>query len=117
MLLISVSIKLREDQLARARTGSGCERRIDSAYAGKQGLKVKDLYQWKTQLIKLGFYQASDTSLGFVPVKSVVPVVSNAASSLSQCALVFPSGLRFEFHGEVSPGVIREVMISASEPG
>ncbi len=87
------------------------------AYARDQGLKVKDLYQWKTQLIKLGFYESSDTPSGFVSIKSVVPAVSNAANGLSQCALVFPSGLRFEFNGEVSPGVIREVMINASEPG
>jgi len=85
------------------------------AYADKQGLKVKDLYQWKTQLIKLGFYQTSDTALGFVPVKSVMPVVSHATTGLSQCALVFPSGIRFEFQGEVASGVIREVMLSASE--
>ncbi|MDH3695394.1 MAG: hypothetical protein OER96_12580 [Gammaproteobacteria bacterium] len=87
------------------------------AYAHAQGLKVKDLYQWKTQLIKLGFYPASDSPSGFVPVKSIVPVVANAAKGLAPCALVFPSGLRFEFDESISPDVIRAVIASASESG
>jgi len=87
------------------------------AYAGKQGLKVKDLYQWKTQLIKLGFYDADHPSSRFVAVKTRAPIVLGSSSVSSQCALVFPSGLRFEFQGDVAPGVIREVMLSASGHG
>lgn len=95
------------------------------AYAGKQGLKVKDLYQWKTKLIQLKLYHPSGavTPSSFVPVKAkAASKPALPASDARQCytsggALVFPSGLRFEFQGEVSPGVIREVMLSASESG
>ncbi len=109
------------------------------AYARAQGLKVKDLYQWKTKLIQLKLYRpggaltsssfvpvkakaaskpdipVSDASAGFASVQSVVPTASNAANGLSPCALVFPSGLRFEFGESVSSDVIRSVIASASE--
>lgn len=91
---------------------AGGESRVD--YAKRQGLKVKDLYQWKTRLTKLGFYEAGQTVSDFVAVKRVVPKVSTAARDGSSYALVFPNGIRFEFEGSVSPQVIREVVKNVS---
>ncbi len=95
------------------------------AYAGKQGLKVKDLYQWKTKLIQLKLYRPSDALIqsSFVPVKAkaasktAVPVSDTSACSASGATLFFPSGVRFEFDKSVSPEVIRVVIASASESG
>ena len=94
---------------------AGSESTVD--YAQSHGLKVKDLYQWKTKLIKLGFYDADHSVSEFVPVKTLAPPVPDLSTGSSQCALVFPSGLRFEFGESISPEVIRAVIASASEHG
>jgi len=95
------------------------------AYAGKQGLKVKDLYQWKTKLIQLKLYRPSGALIqsSFVPVKAkaaskpAMPVSDTPECSASGATLVFPSGVRFEFDESISPEVIRTVIASTSEPG
>ena len=95
------------------------------AYAGKQGLKVKDLYQWKTKLIQLKLYRPSGalTPSSFVPIKTKtaskpdIAVRDTPQCSASGATLVFPSGLRFEFGESISPDVIRAVIASASEHG
>ena len=93
------------------------------AYAHAQGLKVKDLYQWKTKLIQLKLYHSSTaaTVSSFVPVKAKaaskpdLPTSDTPELSPSGATLVFPSGLRFEFSESISPEVIRAVIVNASE--
>ncbi len=74
-------------------------------YAKANDLKVKDLYQWKTSLVKRGFW--SPASASFVAVK--------AKPSSAVCSVVLPNGIRLEFQGVLSPELIRTMVISASE--
>ena len=73
-------------------------------YAKANDLKVKDLYQWKTSLVKRGFW--SPPSASFVAVK--------AKPSSAVCSLVLPNGIRLEFQGVLSPELIKTMVTSAS---
>ena len=74
-------------------------------YAEANGLKVKDLYQWKTLLAKRGHW--TTPACGFVPISS--------NRSRSSCCLVLPNGARLEFLGELRPEIIRSIVACASE--
>ena len=80
-------------------------------YANTHSLKVKDLYQWNTKLLKLGFYKLDQSASDFVAVKPIAVVAEQTPvpSKRSQCALVFPGGIRFEFGESVSADIIRTV--------
>lgn len=85
-------------------------------YARAHKLKVKDLYQWKTKLIKLGFYGSASLSSNFVPVRPLKPTLAalSLSPSVSGCTVIYPNGVRLEFQDGVSPEVIRELVLSAS---
>lgn len=74
-------------------------------YANANDLKVKDLYQWKTSLVKRGLLSSPGSA--FIAVK--------ARPSSAVCSLVLPNGIRFEFHGALSPDLIKTMVTSASE--
>ncbi len=74
-------------------------------YAKTNDLKVKDLYQWKTSLVKRGFLSSPDSAI----------VAVKAKPSSAVCSLVLPNGIRFEFHGALSPDLIKTMVSSASE--
>ena len=84
------------------------------SYAKANDLKVKDLYQWKTSLTQRGFWMTptppksskSSKSSGFVAVK--------AKPSSAVCSLVLPNGIRLEFQGELSAGLLKDLVSSAS---
>ena len=82
------------------------EREIALAgYAAEQGLKTKDLYNWKSQFIKRGLMVSSVRATDFVPVEI-------AASA--RCYVHLPNGVRVEFSVPMSGQTIREVLIAAS---
>ncbi len=73
-------------------------------YAKANDLKVKDLYQWKTSLVKRGFLVSPGSA--FVAVKT--------KSSSAACSLVLPNGIRLEFQGSLSPELVKAMVTSAS---
>lgn len=82
------------------------------AYARAHDLKVKHLYQWKSKLNKLGFYDLPAPVSSFVSVKTVK--ASNSPGACG-CTVVLANGVRLAFQGELSAGVIRELMLCAGE--
>jgi len=63
-------------------------------YAKGEGLKVKDLYQWKTLLARRGVIVGkADKPTAFVAVRESV--------TASKATLVLPNGARLEFCGDV----------------
>ena len=78
------------------------------SHASANDLKVKDLYQWKTSLTRRGFWATStpSKSSGFVAVK--------AKPSSATCSLVLPNGIRLEFQGDLSAGLLEGLVSSAS---
>ncbi len=78
-------------------------------YAEVEGLKVKDLYQWKTILTKRGFL-AKPVSSAFVPVQKAV-----CASKPAQAALVLLNGSRIELSGGIDAGNVKVLVLAASE--
>ncbi len=80
-------------------------------YAKVEGLKVKDLYQWKRMLKKCGFLAKPLTS-AFVPVQKAV-----CASKPAQAALVLPNGYRIELSGGIDADNVKVLVLAASELG
>lgn len=74
------------------------------AYAKAHDLKPKDLYVWKTQLIKLGHLPISSKRAGsrFVPV---VPVANPVSATL-----VMPNGFRLELQGGVDRALLQDLV-------
>jgi len=69
-------------------------------YAGVEGLKVKDLYQWKTLLARRGVIAGKvDKPKAFVAVRETV--------AANKTALVLPNGVRLEFSGAVDAEMIQ----------
>lgn len=68
-------------------------------YAKAHQLKPKDLYQWKTRLIRRGVLSDPAKLSGFVRVSSAV--------ANPRISLVMPNGLRLEFQGELSSGTLK----------
>lgn len=79
-------------------------------YAKAQGLKVKDLYQWKTLLARRGVIAGkADKPKAFVAVRESV--------TASKAALVLPNGARLEFSGDVDVETIKSLVAAASALG
>ena len=74
------------------------------AYASEQGLKTKELYNWKSRFIKRGLMSASVTAGEFIPVRTQVR---------GQCCIHLPNGVRVEFNS-LSDRAMREILVSAS---
>ncbi len=79
-------------------------------YAKVEGLKVKDLYQWKTLLTRRGFIAGKmDKPKAFIPVQNI----ANSA----QAVLVLPNGVRIELTGCIDAGNVKALVAAASELG
>ncbi len=79
-------------------------------YASAEGLKVKDLYQWKTLLTRRGFIAGNA-----VKPKAFIPV--QKTSSSAQAVLVLPNGVRIELAGNIDTGNVKALITAASELG
>ena len=75
------------------------------SYATEQGLKTKDLYNWKSRLIKRGMMTSSAKATDFVPV---------VLGSGAWCCVLLPNGVRVEIRARMSAQSIREVLVAAS---
>ena len=74
------------------------------AYAAAQGLKTKELYNWKSRFIKRGLMSSSMKARDFIPVRTEVR---------GQCCIHLPNGVRVEFNS-LSDRAMREILVSAS---
>ena len=78
-------------------------------YARSEGLKPKELYQWKTLLAKRGLLNgaaATSTNTGFVRV--IAPARPLGVS------LVLPNGVRLEWHGDLGAEQLEALVLTAS---
>jgi len=78
------------------------------AYAAAHKLKVKDLYQWKTALIRRGFLPENKPKAAFVPVANAPEVPP------SGCNVTLPNGVRVQFTGNLDSVSLHEIMTAAS---
>lgn len=74
-------------------------------YAAEQGLKAKDLYNWRSRFIKRGLLSSSQSLQDFVPVRM---------DMTAQCCVHLPNGVRVEFWSPLSETAIRGILLSAS---
>lgn len=79
-------------------------------YAKVEGLKVKDLYQWKTLLVRRGVMSGRSAQ-----PKAFVAVRESTAASMA--ALLLPNGVRIEFSGAVDAETIQSLVTAASSLG
>ena len=91
-------------------------------YAASHDINLKGLYQWKTKLMKLKFYQSamSPPKPDFVPVKPSQSspqkiVVPPLGVERSGCTVTLSNGTRIDFHGDLSASVIRSIMTTVSQ--
>lgn len=91
-------------------------------YAATQNVSLKGLYQWKTKLIKLKLYHPTAPSPGsdFIAVnpsspKAINSVVQPVHIERTGCTVTLSNGTQIDFHGELSPGVIRSIMTTVSQ--
>jgi hypothetical protein len=79
-------------------------------YANVEGLRVKDLYQWKTLLARRGLIAGKAAKpKAFVPVRKTI--------SSPQAVLVLPNGARIEFSGGLDSDTVKSLVTVASELG
>ena len=81
-------------------------------YAKVEGLKVKDLYQWKTILTRRRFLACKAKAAAFVPVRKAV-----STSKTIRAALVLPNGARIELTGGIDTDNVKTLVLAASELG
>ncbi len=81
-------------------------------YAKVEGLTVKDLYQWKTILVKRGFL-ANPVPSAFVQVGETV----HTSRSAQAAVLVLLNGSRIEFTGGIDADNVKTLVLAASELG
>ena len=92
-----------------------------AGYAQSQDISLKSLYQWKTKLIRLNLYDSVTSSdSDFVAVTPAPSEAIRAADPTvntrqSGCTVTLDNGYRIDFHGELSPGVIRSIMTTVSQ--
>ena len=84
------------------------------AYAAANGLKTRDLYQWRTALIKRGFLAAkkAKTLSDFAEVKvSAKPVSAPSCRSASvHCRLILPCGSIVEYFDPIDPRSLSQLL-------
>jgi hypothetical protein len=78
-------------------------------YVRNEGLKVKDLYQWKTLLTRRDFIASKSKPKAFIPVQKT----ANSA----QAVLVLPNGVRIELTGCIDAGTVKALAAAASDLG
>lgn len=89
-------------------------------YARSQQLSIRDIYNWRNKLAKLGLWQSADQPSNFVAVSPTLSETTRAADPIatkrqSGCTVTLDNGVRIDFHGELSPGVIRSIMSTVSQ--
>ena len=83
-----------------------------AAYARAQGLKPKELYQWKALLRKAGLLpEVGERSAAALPAapSGFVEVVAEPSFPVS-LAVIFPSGARLEVSGNVSDAELNRII-------
>jgi len=82
-----------------------------ASYAKAQGLKLADVYRWKTRLTARGVWPPASTpsaqSAAFVPVR-----VSPPACATTQCIVTLPNGVRLEFTGAFDAAQLQSLLAS-----
>ena len=85
------------------------------AYAAANGLKARDLYQWKTALTRRGFLLAEKEKplSEFAEVKvSAKPASTPPSRSASvHCRLTLPCGSIVEYFDPVDPGSLSQLLV------
>ncbi len=79
-------------------------------YAKVEGLKVKDLYQWKTILTRRRFLACKAKAPAFVPVREAV-----STGKTIRAAHVLPNGARIELTGGIDADNVKTLELAASE--
>jgi len=75
-------------------------------YARANGIKVKELYQWKTILIRRGLLPAPAEQPAFVGVAQT--------GDEPGCTIVLPNGVRIDIHGPLLTDQLQEIVTTAS---
>ncbi len=78
-------------------------------YARAEGLKVKDLYQWKTLLARRGFLPGHKKQSAFVPIMAPM------SATLTSLSLLLPNGVRLQFGGEVDAKSLGDILSAANQ--
>ncbi len=78
-------------------------------YARVEGLKVKDLYQWKTLLARRGLLSDKKSQPAFVPIAAPT---SSIRTSMS---LLLPNGVRLQFDGDVDAKSLGDILSAANQ--
>jgi len=76
-------------------------------YARANGIKVKELYQWKTVLIRRGLLPSSTGPSAFVGVTET--------GDDSGCTVVLPNGLRIDMRGPLLTEQLQGIVTTASQ--
>jgi len=76
-------------------------------YARANGIKVKELYQWKTVLIRRGLLPAPNEPSAFVGVAE--------ADNESGCTIVLPNGVRIDIRGPLLTEQLQDIVATASQ--
>lgn len=74
-------------------------------YAAEQGLKLKDVYNWKSRLIKMGILESS------LPVRDFMAVRMEAESlRRAGCCVHFPNGVKVEWTSPLSERSLGQIL-------
>lgn len=82
-----------------------------ASYAKAHGLKLADVYRWKTRLTARGVWPSTVTPVAepaaFVPVR-----LSPPACATTQCIVTLPNGVRLEFTGAFDAAQLQSLLAS-----
>ncbi len=76
-------------------------------YARTHQLSIRDVYNWRSKLTKLGIWQPADKAPDFIQVKQTN---NDESSSVSSCTVTFSNGSRLELQGEISESILGIVL-------
>lgn len=79
-------------------------------YARANGIKTRELYQWKAVLIRRGLLPAPNEESSFV---SVTSNANNASES--GCTIVLPNGVRIDIQGPLVTEQLQDIVATASQ--
>ena len=74
-------------------------------YAAEEGLKPKDLYNWKSRLIKLGIVESSAPVRDFVAVR-----MESEPLRRTGCCVYFSNGVRVEWNLPLSERSLGQIL-------
>jgi hypothetical protein len=82
-----------------------------ASYAKAQGLKLADVYRWKSRLTARGVWPPAAKPIA--PSRAFVPVaMAQGARCTTQCTVTFPNGVRLEFTGAFDAPQLRALFAS-----